>query len=267
MAAYSLTSHFKNVYSHQLKAHDRLCKNPGNKSLHDYRVAAKQMDAFHHWILSLCSVREGDVLSRWFQQFRPLYKAGGKARNCHILLKIGRTVNAWEENSPDYLRLQQKYHRQSRKLKVKARRFRVPSDRAARKVLNTMVAMMPPHDFPVMLKHFICQRLSEAHALLNQPVNEQWHLARMLIKSSFFLMSDVNRLQTNLFSQELIDLCGMLEQNLGNWHDLDMLSQYLQLHDIQDASVCERIHLPMGQAIDLVQTRLALLNQLVAQLN
>lgn len=266
MAAYSLTSHFQNVYGHQLKAHGRLCKNPGNKTLHDYRVAAKQMDAFHHWVLSLCSVKEGDVLSQWFQQFKPLYKAGGKARNCHILLKIGRSVNAWDEHSSGFLKLQQKHRLQSRKLKVKARRFRVPSDRTVRKVLNTMVAMMPPHDFPVMLKHFIRQRLSEAHTLLSQPVSEQWHLARMLIKSSFFLMNDVNQLQSNLFSQELIDLCTALEQNIGNWHDFDMFSHYLLSHDIQDTNVHERTQVLVCQNIDFVQARLALLNQLVAQL-
>lgn len=79
-------------------------------------------------------------------------------------------------------------------------------------------------------------------------------------------MSDVNQLHPNLFSHELIDLCGMLEQNIGNWHDLDMLSQYLQSHDIQDAIVYERIQLPMAQSINLIQTRLPLLNQLTAQL-
>lgn len=262
MAAYSLINHYQEGYNQLHAKLKQFKKHSGNKALHDYRVAGKQLDALHYWVLTFCTVSEADKMAKWFDQFKEFYKASGKARNCHILLKTGKQLNIWDDLPNILTPLLVKHKKRMHKLAVLSRRFRIPPGQIVKRSLKKCEQRISKVQLPQMLHQFVYTRLNEAYQTLCQPVSDRWHFARMQIKASYYLMKDVNTIGRSLFDNELVKLCESLEQDLGQWHDLEMFSQFVIKKQCISADIDAKLQLAMNDVVEVIESKVPHLKQL-----
>jgi CHAD domain-containing protein len=141
------------------------------------------------------------------------------------------------------------------------RQFQPPAPRQVVKLLKRNESHVDTHGWDMMLNGFVGRRLHEAFTHLHQPVSKGWHTARMLIKACYFLMKDVNEISPLLFNAQLVALYSVLEQKLGDWHDLDMLYHYLVKHQCAVSAIDNKYQPAMTKVVEAIQYQARLLEE------
>lgn len=192
-------------------------------AVHDFRVAYKKILALLRFLINKdgFSVQEEEI-SRWVFKTGKIYNKGGKSRKYYL-------INIWiEENVKTkegvvyYEQLKELETEKSNKFHEYIKRKRVPSAVAVRKVLERLQVTSNADD---EYFQYCKSNMGKALEYLSKPPCESWHDARHILKDCY-LLSSMKCFPYSL-SSDMQLLCREMEQQLGKWHDLEVLNKFL----------------------------------------
>lgn len=243
----------------RFKRHAKVAGQLGDEqAIHDFRVAVKEIDAFQKPLNTLASPEQQKMLMHWRNRLQKIYKPAGKFRNGLIIQKLGRRAGVWdllpeaevyllvknESRLSDFLSVAQSYHFPQL---VKVKSF-------LQSVLNQM---------DVVINQTIQNNYTQALPLLTQPSGIHWHEARGALKNNYFLLLAQDQCSRCMLNRESVILTGIIEKELGNWHDWLMLQQYVVnyegLNSPQKGSALSCIQYYLTEVEEQIMSRVVLL--------
>jgi CHAD domain-containing protein len=211
------------LFKHHLKG----AKLAGDsKSIHDYRVAYKQLQALGIFLASRLSEKDAATYNNWIGLLTPIYKKGGKARNCTVLWKLGNRIQIWDNNPELEVALLTKKEQRQLGFIAFIQKYRPPTSKKIIALFNSNSDLLDQTPL-THLQKIVCQQFTSTLNDLATAPGEHWHEARRFVKTNFFLMQAANRWTKNAFPDNLIAICSIMEQELGKWHDIVLLKSFI----------------------------------------
>ncbi len=197
------------------------------QAIHDFRVAVKEIEAFHKPLNSLASDEQQKMLSRWDHRLQKIYKPAGKYRNGRIIHKLGHRSGIWDLLPQAEVHLLVKNESRLLAFKHELHTYRFPQLAEIKVFIQSVT-----HHLDTAINQTIRDNYAQALPLLTRPSGIHWHEARGLIKNNYFLLQAQSQCSQCVINNESLILTGILEKELGNWHDWILLHQYVMLHEI-----------------------------------
>ncbi len=213
-------------------------KELNSEAIHDFRVAYKQLDSIVAFLNYSLTDKDISSIQNWLQQLNTIYRKGGKARNYNVVLKIGTQLKIWEILPKTEIELLAKSKIHQEAFYQAVNNFKLPR----KQIITAQIKQLEQNkNTPSLITSFIDQNIHHAILILEQNPSEEWHKARKLIKHSFLLLEGLKNNKPLLFSDQLQILCGILEHDLGKWHDYIVFTKVLQKLSIETDQLFEDI--------------------------
>jgi CHAD domain-containing protein len=262
MDAKGVEAYFEELFA-QFKYHLKGAKLAGDsKSIHDYRVAYKQLQALGLFLNSRFGEEDAATYNNWLGLLTPMYKKGGKSRNCTVLWKLGNRIQIWDNNPEMEVLLLAKKEQRHLNFTAFIQKYHPPTPKKIAALFSKNSDLLNQKPL-THLRKLIYQQFATILNDLASPPGEHWHEARRFVKTNFFLMQAANRWKKNAFPDNLIAICSILEQELGKWHDIALLnSLIIKQSENGEQDVSATLHIIKQKTIELqekVSIRLPLL--------
>ena len=200
-------------------------------AVHDFRVAYKKIAALFKFIIYSDSKRlYSRYIEEWKNKLANPYKLGGKLRKYQLIINQIQKLNPDISNSVLYNELNEKIT-QYKELFVNGLKFhRNTSSRQIRLMLKSI-----DDDHGIFnenrFKEFYTTISSDALNQLETNPPEHWHDIRRQLKVCYLLSS--SGIKNSNLPSEISILYRTAEQDLGKWHDLMVLKNFLIKNNIQ----------------------------------
>lgn len=219
---------FFNSTFHQYKKQLGKCrKSLKSKDVHDFRVAYKKLAALKSFLDMLPLKTPSLKVEEWMDKNSEVYKKVGKHRNLQVIHKFFDQLSL-NEVFPDLeKRLLEKTNRRKVETLRALRSFRIPSSIPFKQWIGEpqVESHMP---FSSLIGEFVRINVNESMIRLRGEPGEEWHEARRFIKNSYLILQAFSSFEPGNHP-EMLPVCSFFEHELGKWHDLNMVKDFLSI--------------------------------------
>ncbi|PZX18598.1 CHAD domain-containing protein [Breznakibacter xylanolyticus] len=218
---------------HVIKAAD----GADDQSVHDFRVAAKELDAFYCPLMNVAETSQGQRMTQWRSHLFKIYKPAGKYRNAFMIHKLGKQVKVWDHLPCAEVRLLTRMQHLKAQFISELASYQPPRFNKIHSLLKHLEPLLSAEIDNVIHQNFV-----KAHPLMVLPAGMHWHDARRCFKKNHFLLRARLRIGANVNDDEMVVLTDLLEKELGHWHDWALLLHFLNPELKHSPEVATLIH-------------------------